>query len=185
MGETTYFSPPRPPTSGPHPSELSIVRDEAGLAKAPGHMPELEEASRVQRSVHIGMKIGSAAEWRPADGGVRCNRSMGCQFPPRGSLQSPPSGAPHLRHAGWDLPADFLRAAITEACKRLRDRCRAAGVPIAYSRHLSLPTHWLGPFQTRMAMAWQRIDDPASVMPWFLRGAPGFELVPERRRVRF
>jgi nicotinamidase-related amidase len=69
--------------------------------------------------------------------------------------------------------------AITEACKRLRDRCRAAGVPIAYSRHLSLPTHWLGPFQTRMAMAWQRIDDPASVMPWFLRGAPGFELVPE------
>ena len=68
---------------------------------------------------------------------------------------------------------------ITAACRRLRDRCRAAGVPVAYSRHLSLPTHWMGPFQMRMAMAWQRVDDPASVKPWFLRGAPAFELVPE------
>jgi biuret amidohydrolase len=68
---------------------------------------------------------------------------------------------------------------ITQACMRLRDRCRAAGVLVAYSRHLSLPVQWMGAFQTRMAMAWQRIDDPASVKPWFLRGAPGFELVPE------
>jgi biuret amidohydrolase len=37
----------------------------------------------------------------------------------------------------------------------------------------------MGAFQTRMAMAWQRVDDPASVKPWFLRGAPGSELVPE------
>jgi nicotinamidase-related amidase len=69
--------------------------------------------------------------------------------------------------------------AITEACRRLRDRCRAAGVPVAYSRHLSLPTHWMGPFQTRMAMAWQRVDDPDAVKPWFLRGAEGFQLVPD------
>jgi nicotinamidase-related amidase len=69
--------------------------------------------------------------------------------------------------------------AIIEACKRLRDRCRTAGVPVAYSRHLSLPTHWMGGFQTRMAMTWQRVDEPASVKPWFLSGAPGFELVPE------
>jgi nicotinamidase-related amidase len=69
--------------------------------------------------------------------------------------------------------------AITEACKRIRDRCRAAGVPVAYSRHLSLPVHWMGAFQTRMAMAWQRVEDPAAVKPWFLRGAPGFELTPE------
>jgi biuret amidohydrolase len=40
--------------------------------------------------------------------------------------------------------------AITEACKRLRDHCRAASVPVAYSRHLSLPHHWMGAFQTRM-----------------------------------
>src|SRR5271166_5725434 len=30
-----------------------------------------------------------------------------------------------------------------------------------------------------MAMAWQRLDDPAAVKPWFLRGTSGFELVPE------
>ena len=69
--------------------------------------------------------------------------------------------------------------AITEACKQIRDRCRATGVPVAYSRHLSLPVHWMGAFQTRMAMAWQRVEDPAAVKPWFLRGAPGFELTPE------
>jgi nicotinamidase-related amidase len=51
--------------------------------------------------------------------------------------------------------------AITDACKRLRDRCRAAGIPVAYSRHLSLPVSWMGAFQTRMAMA------------------PGFELAPD------
>jgi biuret amidohydrolase len=37
----------------------------------------------------------------------------------------------------------------------------------------------MGAFQTRMAMAWQRVDDPAAVKPWFLRGTPGFELVAE------
>lgn len=62
---------------------------------------------------------------------------------------------------------------------RLRDYCRAIGVPVAYSRHLSLPTRWIGAFQTRMAMAWQRIDEPTAVKPWFLRGTSGFELVPE------
>jgi hypothetical protein len=30
-----------------------------------------------------------------------------------------------------------------------------------------------------MAMAWQRVDDPRQVQPWFLRGSPGFEIVPE------
>ncbi len=68
---------------------------------------------------------------------------------------------------------------ISEASVRLRDGCRAAGVPVTYSRHLSLPTHWMGAFQTRMGMAWQNTDDPAAVKPWFLRGTPGFELVPE------
>jgi biuret amidohydrolase len=37
----------------------------------------------------------------------------------------------------------------------------------------------MGAFQTRMAMAWQRVEDPAAVKPWFLRGAAGFELTPE------
>jgi biuret amidohydrolase len=69
--------------------------------------------------------------------------------------------------------------AITEACRRLRDHCRAAGVPVAYSRHLSLPVHWMGASQTRTAMAWQRVDNPASVKPWFLRDTAGFELAAE------
>jgi nicotinamidase-related amidase len=30
-----------------------------------------------------------------------------------------------------------------------------------------------------MAMAWQRLDDPAQVQPWFLRDSPGFAIVPE------
>ena len=37
----------------------------------------------------------------------------------------------------------------------------------------------MGAFQLRQAMAWQRTDDPDAVHPWFLRGTPGFELVPE------
>jgi nicotinamidase-related amidase len=30
-----------------------------------------------------------------------------------------------------------------------------------------------------MAMAWQRVDSPDQVNPWFLRDAPGFQIVPE------
>jgi nicotinamidase-related amidase len=30
-----------------------------------------------------------------------------------------------------------------------------------------------------MAMAWQRVDDPAEVAPWFLRDSPGFAITPE------
>jgi len=37
----------------------------------------------------------------------------------------------------------------------------------------------MGAFQYRMAMAWQRTDDPAKVEPWFLRDSPGFAIVPE------
>jgi biuret amidohydrolase len=37
----------------------------------------------------------------------------------------------------------------------------------------------MGAFQYRMAMAWQRVDDPAHVEPWFLRDSPGFAIVPE------
>ena len=34
-------------------------------------------------------------------------------------------------------------------------------------------------FQFRMAMAWQRTDSPEQVNPWFLRDAPGFQIMPE------
>jgi nicotinamidase-related amidase len=56
---------------------------------------------------------------------------------------------------------------------------RAAKVRTFFTRHLSLPPELMGSFQYRMAMAWQRVDHPDRVKPWFLRGSPAFELVPE------
>jgi nicotinamidase-related amidase len=56
---------------------------------------------------------------------------------------------------------------------------REAGVRIFFMRHLSLPKELMGTFQYRMAMAWQRVDDPAEVAPWFLRDSPGFAITPE------
>lgn len=56
---------------------------------------------------------------------------------------------------------------------------RKAGVRIFFMRHLSLPKELMGVFQYRMAMAWQRTDDPAAVSPWFLRDSPGFAITPE------
>jgi biuret amidohydrolase len=56
---------------------------------------------------------------------------------------------------------------------------RGHGFRIFFLRHMSLPTKLAGMFQLRQAMAWQRVDSPAAINPWFLRGSPGFELVPE------
>lgn len=55
---------------------------------------------------------------------------------------------------------------------------RAAGMRIVYTRHLSLPRAWMGSFAHRMGMAWQRVDRPEAVKPWFLRDGPGFPVVP-------
>lgn len=70
-------------------------------------------------------------------------------------------------------------AHITSQIARLIAACRAAGVRVVYTRHLSLPKAWMGVMQYRMTMAWQRKDEPGDVSPWFLRGTPGFEIVPE------
>ena len=56
---------------------------------------------------------------------------------------------------------------------------RHAGVRVFFSRHLSLPKELMGMFQFRMAMTWQRADSPEQVNPWFLRDAPGFQILPE------
>ena len=37
----------------------------------------------------------------------------------------------------------------------------------------------MGAMQYRTAMTWQRKEEPDSVAPWFLRDAPGFQIVPE------
>jgi nicotinamidase-related amidase len=62
---------------------------------------------------------------------------------------------------------------------RAVEAARAAGVRTFFMRHMSLPKEMMGVFAYRMAMAWQRIDDPEKVSPWFLRGSPGFEITPE------
>jgi len=56
---------------------------------------------------------------------------------------------------------------------------RARGFRVFFMRHLSLPTKLAGVFQRRQAMAWQRVETPDAIKPWFLRGTPGFELAPE------
>jgi biuret amidohydrolase len=70
-------------------------------------------------------------------------------------------------------------ARITSQIARLIAACRAAGVRVVYTRHLSLSKAWMGMMQYRSAMAWQQKDEPGDVSPWFLRGTPGFEIVPE------
>jgi nicotinamidase-related amidase len=83
----------------------------------------------------------------------------------------------------YDMQAGICSQVESEAVKSavasLVSAARAAGVRIAYSRHLSLSKPWMGVTQYRTAMAWQRKSDPAEVSPWFLRGNPGQEIVPE------
>ena len=69
--------------------------------------------------------------------------------------------------------------AVTTQVLRVLEASRNAGVRVFFTRHMSLPKPLMGAFQYRMAMAWQRVDDPLQVEPWFLRDSPGFAIVPE------
>jgi nicotinamidase-related amidase len=84
----------------------------------------------------------------------------------------------------YDMQAGIINQikngqAVVERVKQVLDVARAADLRVFHTRHLSLPKELMGAFQYRMAMAWQRIDDPAQVRPWFLRDSPGFPIVPE------
>lgn len=70
-------------------------------------------------------------------------------------------------------------AAVVESIAHLIEAARSGGFRIIFLRHLSMPTKLMGAFQMRQAMAWQQTSDPAQVRPWFLRDAPGFQIVPE------
>jgi biuret amidohydrolase len=70
-------------------------------------------------------------------------------------------------------------AAILAKVKQVLAAARSVGVRTFFTRHMSLPKELMGVSQYRMAMAWQRLDDPAQVKPWFLRDSPGFAIVPE------
>src|ERR1700747_1776005 len=69
--------------------------------------------------------------------------------------------------------------AIVAKVSRVLEAARANDVRTFFMRHMSLPKELMGAFSYRMAMAWQRTDDPEKVVPWFLRGSPGFDLTPE------
>jgi nicotinamidase-related amidase len=68
---------------------------------------------------------------------------------------------------------------VTRQVLKVLAAARDARVRVFFSRHLSLPKELMGMFQFRMAMAWQHVDSPEQVNPWFLRDAPGFQIVPE------
>ena len=58
---------------------------------------------------------------------------------------------------------------------------RQARMRVLFTRHMSLPVELMGAFQLRMAMKWQRLEEPDQVRPWFLRDSPGFPIVPQLR----
>src|SRR5260370_13270374 len=58
---------------------------------------------------------------------------------------------------------------------------RRASIRTIFTRHMSLPPELMGGFQYRMAMAWQRKQNPADVSSPFLRDSPAFHPVPELR----
>lgn len=68
---------------------------------------------------------------------------------------------------------------VVEQSRRALSAARAAGMRTVFTRHLSLPKAWMGAFQFRMAMAWQRKGEPDAVTPWFPRDAARAEIVPE------
>ena len=68
---------------------------------------------------------------------------------------------------------------ITERVAGILEAARNGGFRVIFMRHMSMPTALMGAFQYRQAMAWQRTSDPETVEPWFLRGSPGFDIVPE------
>ena len=68
---------------------------------------------------------------------------------------------------------------IVNGILQVLNTARKAGIRIYFSRHLSLPKELMGISQLRMGMEWQKVDTVEKILPWFLRGAPAFELIPE------
>ena len=84
----------------------------------------------------------------------------------------------------YDMQVGILRQInnakeVTARVLKVLTAARAAGVRVFFSRHLSLPKELMGMFQFRTAMAWQRVNAPEDVTPWFLRSDPAFQIVPE------
>jgi nicotinamidase-related amidase len=70
-------------------------------------------------------------------------------------------------------------AQITDKVLQVLEAARAAGIRVCFTRHMSLPREWMGVFQLRMGMGWQRVQSAEEVKPWFLPNSPAFPIVPE------
>jgi nicotinamidase-related amidase len=84
----------------------------------------------------------------------------------------------------YDMQVGIVRqiaggARVVERVQQVLSAARDAGMRVFFTRHLSLPPELMGASQYRMAMAWQKVDRPELVKPWFLRDSPGFALAPE------
>jgi nicotinamidase-related amidase len=84
----------------------------------------------------------------------------------------------------YDMQVGIVRQ-ITDGAQIVRrvgtvlHAARQAGIRTFFTRHMSLPKNLMGAFQYRMAMAWQKTDEPETVQSWFLRDTPPFQIVPE------
>ena len=68
---------------------------------------------------------------------------------------------------------------VTQQVMQMLEAARRAGVRVFFTRDMSLPKELMGISQLRTAMAWQHKDRVEDVVSPFLRGSPGFELVPQ------
>src|SRR5262249_54915961 len=68
---------------------------------------------------------------------------------------------------------------VVARARELLDVARANRMRVVFTRHLSLPREWMGAFQYRMAMSWQRTERADQVQPWFLRVSSAFQIVPD------
>ncbi|HKV79850.1 MAG TPA: cysteine hydrolase [Candidatus Sulfotelmatobacter sp.] len=84
----------------------------------------------------------------------------------------------------YDMQAGITRQVrdgqeIVQRVSRVLAAGRAAGVRTFFTRHMSLPKELMGAFQSRTAMAWQRVDSMEKVTPMFLRDSLAFQIIPE------
>ena len=67
---------------------------------------------------------------------------------------------------------------VVAKVKEALHAARQARMRVFFTRHMSLPVELMGAFQLRMAMKWQRVEEPSQLKPGFLRDSPGFAIVP-------